>query len=70
MGATALKAKLLVSYWQQAASNGSVRGQLSMSGRMGTLHIRKGAGLVLLLLVGAGNVVASDASTGAIACGK
>jgi hypothetical protein len=38
---------------------------------MGTLHILKGAGLVLLLRVHVvGNVVASDASTGAIACGK
>jgi hypothetical protein len=35
---------------------------------MGTLHVLKGAGLVLLLLVGEGNVEASAASTSEIAC--
>jgi hypothetical protein len=37
---------------------------------MGTLHVLEGAGLVLLLLVGVGNAVASNASTSKIACGK
>jgi hypothetical protein len=37
---------------------------------MGTLRVLEGAGLVLLLLVGEGNVVASNASTSEIACRK
>ena len=35
---------------------------------MGTLRVLEGAGLVLLLLVGEGNVEASNASTSETAC--